>query len=411
MRTIAIIESLDTKLEETLFALDIINSHGCNALLIDISTLNLDVGKGDIQPLDVLKYVKFNKTSFAKLDKPAKIETMTSGLKSLVLSLQREGKIDGVVSIGGGQNGAMVAPAMKALPFGFPKVLSCALACGNREMEQFVGEKDIFVVPTVADVAGLNSITKTMISSVCAAIVGLVQFGKIFNQNEKTKTIAATMLGETTKGTRESLDRILAGTNYEYVVFHANGVGGRCMEALIEEGKIDAVLDYTIHELVCEKYGGYCSGTKNRLLKALEYQIPVLIVPGGLDMNDYYNEETRAFLPADFNVRKSVLHNPNIYHSKILKEEAEELVKIVCNRLATAKKPVTVVVPTRGCCQTTAPGGPIHDSEVDKVMVDTFRKYIPSGIKLVVVDKDVNAVEFAEIVAKEFKLLLKEYGL
>ena len=410
MKTVAIIESLDTKLDESLFAAECINKQGLNTLLIDNSTWNLDVDKGDITPLEVLACVSCDREAFSKLNKPEKIAAMTAGLEKLIPELYAQGRIDGVMSVGGGQNGAMAAPAMKALPFGVPKVLSSALACGSREMEQFVGEKDIFVVPTVADIAGLNPITKTLIRSVCAAVTGLVKYGEIYHQTGDHRIIAATMLGETTKGTMEALRLITEGTDYEYVVFHANGVGGRCMEALIEEGQINAVLDYTLHEIVCELFGGYCAGARNRLLKSLEYGLPTLVVPGGLDMNDYYNEATGSYLPKDFKERKSVLHNANIWHSKITRAEAEELVRVVCERLGKAVKPVTLVVPTKGCCQTTAAGGPIYDPEIDELMVQAFKEQVPPNVKLVVVEHGINDPEFAAVAADEFKLLLKEYG-
>ncbi|MBR2801335.1 MAG: Tm-1-like ATP-binding domain-containing protein [Erysipelotrichaceae bacterium] len=411
MKTIAIIESLDTKLEESVFARDLINEQGFHTLLIDNSTWNMDVGLGDISPLEVLAENGMDRETFLTFNKPEKIAAMAEALKVLLLRLYREGKIDGVMSVGGGQNGSMAAPAMKALPFGFPKVLSSALACGTRQMEQFVGEKDIFVVPTVADISGLNPITKTLIRSVCAAIMGLVEHAHTYEQEGGHKIIAATMLGETTKGTEETLRLIKEGTDYESVVFHANGVGGRCMEALIEEGKIDAVLDYTLHELVCEAFGGYCAGAKDRLLKSLEYELPTLVVPGGLDMNDYYNEETGAYLPKGFASRKAILHNPQIWHAKVTEEEILTLVKVVCERLASAKKPVTLVVPARGCCQTTQQdSGPIADPAIDELMVSEFRKQCPANVKLVVVDTHINDPAFAAVAAKEFKELVKEYG-
>ena len=410
MKTIAIMESLDTKLEESLFAAEFIRKQGLNALLIDNSTWNLDVGKGDIQPLEILAYAGLDREAFLKLNKPEKIAAMTEGLKKLLPELYAQKKIDGVMSVGGGQNGAMASPAMQALPFGFPKVLSSTLACGVREMEQFVGEKDIFVYPTICDIAGLNPVTKTIISNVCAATIGLVENRETYTRSGDHKVIAVTMLGETTKGTSEALRQILEGTDYESVVFHANGVGGRCMEAMIEEGQFNAVLDYTLHELVCEVYGGYCAGAKNRLLKALEYGLPVLVVPGALDMNDYYNEETGSFLPKDFAQRKSVLHNANIYHSKIVEEEAVTLCKLVCERLGTTDKPVTMVVPAKGCCQTTAVDGPIYDPEIDELMIKTFKENVPDNVKLVIVDAGVNDVEFASVVAREFKELVRLYG-
>ena len=127
-------------------------------------------------------------------------------------------------------------------------------------------------------------------------------------------------------------------------------------------------------------------------------------------MNDYYNEETGAFLPADFKERKSILHNQNIWHSKIVPAEAEKLVDTVCERLATATKPVTLVVPTKGACQTTSWGGPIADPAIDALMVERFKEKVAPNTKLVVVDATVNDSEFAKVVANEFKLLLEAYG-
>ena len=409
-KTIALIESLDTKLNEALFAKECIEKEGFQALLIDNSTFHLDVNRGDVTPLEVLSELSLTQEDFEKMNKPERIATMGKALEKFVPRLYMEGKIDGVMSIGGGQNGSMAAPCMKALPFGVPKVLSSALACGVREMEQFVGEKDIFVAPTVADISGLNPITKTMIQSVCASIMGLVQYGKTYEKEGDSKVIGATMLGETTKGTEKALELIREGTNWETVIFHANGVGGRSMESLMETGQIQGVLDMTLHEIVCEVYGGFCAGANNRLLKALELGLPVVAAPGGLDMNDYYNDATGRALPADFAQRKKILHNPTIYHVKVFKEEAIALAKLVCERLGSTDKPVTLVVPTKGCCQTTKPGGAIEDPEVDEVMVQAFKDYVKDNTKLGIVDTDIKDPEFAQVVASEFKDLVKQYG-
>ena len=409
-KVVALLESLDTKLDEALFAKEIIQEQGLDVLLIDNSTKGLDVNRGDYTPVDVLSSIGISREEFELLNKPSRLETMTSALMHLIPKLNEEGKIHGIVSIGGGQNGNMAASAMKMLPFGFPKVLSSTLACGVRQMEQFVGEKDIFVFPTIADISGLNPITKTVIRSVCSAVVGLVNGGYVYPNVTGHKVIAATMLGETTKSTVRSLDLIKEGTDYESVVFHANGVGGRCMEALMGEGRIDGVLDFTTHELTCEVLGGYCAGAHNRLLKALELELPMVVVPGGLDMIDYYIDESGSSLPKDLDQRKQVKHNAVILHCKVLKHEMKEIVELMCERLSHAKKPVTVVVPTKGCSETTSPGGPCYDEEVDEVMVETFKKCIPDHVKLVFVEGSVMDDIVSDVVAKEFKELIQQYG-
>ncbi|MBO5503352.1 MAG: Tm-1-like ATP-binding domain-containing protein [Lachnospiraceae bacterium] len=409
-KTIAVIMPLDTKLQEAMFAADMIRESGCEPLLIDNSTKNLEVGLGSVTPEEILRAGGTERDRFEEMDKPHRIIAMTEALAVLLPQLCLDGRIDGALSVGGGQTGNMAGPAMKALPFGFPKVLASSLACGVRMMEQYVGEKDIFVVPTVADIAGLNPVTMTLIRNVCSAAAGMVRHGRVYRSDAGHRIIGATMLGETSRGTQRALELIREKTDLPSVVFHANGVGGRSMESLIEAGQIQAVLDMTLHEIVCEVYGGYCSGAKNRLLKALEYNLPTLVVPGGLDMNDYFIDEAGSQFPPDIDKRKKVHHNPTIYHAKVWPEEGAALAKLVCERLGTAKTPVTLVVPTRGLCETSSPGGPIWDPETDEAMVRSFKENVRPGTKLVTVDAAINDPLTAQVVADEFEELIGKYG-
>ncbi len=401
-KTIALIESLDTKKEEAFFARSVIESNGFETFLIDNSTKELHVPGADITPTHILEYSGISRETFEKYNKPDRIDAMRGALTRILPRLYEEGKFDAVLTVGGGQNANLAAPAMKLLPFGVPKIVASSLACGIRTMEQYVGEKDIFVLPTVADIAGLNPVTKTVIRSACSAAMGMVQYGHCYKTQQGKKVIAATMLGVTTKGTEQALEIIRRGGNYETVAFHANGVGGRCMEALIEEGRIDAVLDMNLHEISCEVLGGYCSGARNRLNKAVEKRIPMVVVPGALDMVDFFIDEQGAFLPADIGRRQKVKHNSTIYHCKVYPEEGERLARLVCERLNRADYPVTLIVPTRGCCETSAPGGPLYNPQVDEVMVQAFRKHAGGQVKLLTVDANICDQSFSRIVAEEF---------
>jgi len=297
---------------------------------------------------------------------------------------------------------------MKTLPFAVPKIVASSLACGSRTMEQYVGDKDIFVMHTVADISGLNSITKTVIQSVCSAAMGLAEYAKTFPSEEGKKVLGATELGVTSKGTENALHMIEESGLFENVVFHANGVGGRCMENLMREGRIDVALDMTLHEITCETIGGYCVGANDRLMTAVEHKIPMVVVPGALDMVDYFINEQGEGLPDDIDQRKKVYHNSSICHCKIYKEEAEKIVDVVCSRLNQAVSPVTLVIPAKGCCEAAAPGGPMYDPEVDEVMVDAFKKKIGNNVKLVIVDANINEKAFSETVAHEVLLLAHE---
>lgn len=406
-RTIALIESLDTKCEEAFFAKALIESEGFGTLLIDNSTKGLYTPGADIAPLRILERGGIPQAVFESYSKPERIAAMGEALKKLLPELYAEGRFDAVITIGGGQNANLAAPAMKLLPFGVPKIVASSLACGVRTLEQYVGEKDIFVLPTVADIAGLNVITKTVIHNVCGAAMGMLSHPARYRREEKKRVLAATMLGVTTRGTEEALKKINRNNDYEVVVFHANGVGGRCMEALMDEGRIDAVLDMNLHEISCEVLGGYCSGAVGRLEKAIEKRIPMVIVPGALDMVDYFINGQGTGLPDDIDRRLKVRHNATIYHCKVYPEEGRKLAQLVCRRLSRATVPVTLIVPTRGFCETSAPSGPIYDPETDRVMVETFQNCVPDSVRLVMEDANICDPVFAETVAREFERIDK----
>jgi uncharacterized protein (UPF0261 family) len=406
-KTIALIESLDTKKEEAFYAKSFIEENGFGVFLIDNSTKGLESEGADISPLQILSEAGVGREQFEALSKAERIETMWKALIPALTRFYGEGRFAAVLSIGGGQNATMAAPAMKGLPFGVPKIIASSLACGVRTMEQFVGEKDIFVIPTVADIAGLNAVTKTLIGNVCSAAMGLARYGKVHQTEPGKQVIAATMLGVTTKGTEHALRLISEKGNFEPMVFHANGVGGRCMESLIGEARIDAVLDMTLHEIVCEIYGGYCSGAKDRLLLAIEKGLPMAVVPGGLDMIDFFIDEKGNSLPPEIDRRKRVYHNSSICHCKLYPEEASFAAKLVCERLNRSRRPVALVVPERGCCETSAPGGALYDPETDRAMVAAFRRYAGEQVRLTVVDANISDDCFAEAAAMEFLKILE----
>ncbi|MGI6054425.1 MAG: Tm-1-like ATP-binding domain-containing protein [Clostridium sp.] len=406
-KTIALIASLDTKMKETMYAAEIIRQNGFKTYVIDISTKTLMKEGADINPVEILERFGISWEDFDPLGKAASIDIMGKAMAKVVPELYSEGKFDAVISIGGGQNAKMAATAMKALPFGVPKIVASSLACGKRTMEQYVGDKDIMVMHTVADISGLNAITKTVIQSVCAAAMGMAAYGKVFETDPGKKVLGTTMLGITTKGTERAIHIIEENSSIEGVVFHANGVGGRCMENLIREKRIDLVLDMNLHEISGEILHCYCSGANNRLLTAIENKIPMVVVPGALDMVDYFVDEQGNGLPDNIDQRKKVYHNSNVCHCKVFKEEAVQLAAVVSERLNRVESPVTLVIPTKGCCEAAAPGGPMYDPEVDEAMVNTFKKNINDHVKLVIVEGNINDQSFSETVAQEVLLLTK----
>ena len=387
-KKIALLASLDTKYQETMYAKSVLEAAGCQAVLIDMSTKTLEDRGADIRPDELLAIYGMSWEDFDPLDKADSIETMSKALAAAIPQLYREGRFDGVISIGGGQNARMAAAAMKPLPFGAPKIVASSLACGKRTMEQYVGDNDIMVVHTVADISMLNYTTKTVIQNVCHAAAGMVQ-NTVVETADVRKKLAATMLGITSKGV-EGVLRQLPDDLFEKTCFHANGVGGRCMESLVRAGKFDLVLDMTLHELTCEHLGGYCTGANGRLMAAIEKKVPMVVVPGALDMLDFFIDEDGEGLPADIDRRKKVYHNSSICHTKIYPEEAVVLARALAERLNLAQAPVTLVLPDGGFCEAAAKDGPMYDPEADRAFLDTIQPLLKPEIKVVNVSGNIN---------------------
>lgn len=400
---IALIASLDTKLRETLYAKEEIERCGCQAVIIDISTKTCMDSGAAVTPLDILERFGMTWEAFDVLDKAQSIETMSKALIQTIPQYYEEGLFDAVISIGGGQNARMAAAAMKTLPFGVPKIIASSLACGKRTMEQYVGDKDIMVVHTVADISGLNAITETVILNVCHAAAGMLRELRKPIPNQKKK-VAATMLGITSKGV-EGVLRMLPDDSYEKICFHANGVGGRCMETLIRDGAFDLILDMTLHEITCEVLGGYCTGAPGRLTAAIEQNIPMVVLPGAIDMLDFYIDEDGRGLPDDIDRRKKVFHNSSIAHTKIYKDEAIRLAQILAGRLNQATAPVCLILPDEGFCEAAAKGGPMYDPEADRAFIETIKPLLRPDIQVIDVPGNINSTACQQAAARALMAL------
>ena len=172
-----------------------------------------------------------------------------------VEKLYQDGKIDGIISVGGLQNTVMAANAMQKLPIGFPKVMATTVASGTRKFELVVGDKDIMVMPAICDFTGMNIVTRQVIANACAACVGMVKSaGHVLKKGDKP-VVAVTLMGVTNNGAVAAVEE-LERVGLEVIGFHATGVGGATMEKMAEEGLVDGILDLTLHELTSEYFGG-----------------------------------------------------------------------------------------------------------------------------------------------------------
>ncbi len=300
----------------------------------------------------------------AEADRGKAIAAMSAGAAVMAQSLQAAGEIDAILGLGGGAGTAIATAAMRSLPIGVPKVMFSTMSGGD--VREFVGIKDIVMFPTIVDICGLNHISMKLLSQAAGAVCGMLESPPL--QVKHAPLLGASMFGNTTVGVgiaREVLER----AGYEVLVFHANGVGGRTLDDLVQSGLMSGVLDLTTTELADELVGGVLSAGPQRLEAGARSGKPVVIAPGCLDMVNFWAPET---IPERFHGRLFYPHNPNVTLMRTTPEENARLGRILAEKINASSGPVAVYLPLRGLSVIDAPGGPFWWPEADTAL---FRKH------------------------------------
>jgi uncharacterized protein (UPF0261 family) len=339
----------------------------------------------------------------AKRDRGEAMEVMARGIPHVLRKLYDEGKFDGVISMGGGAGTVIATSGMRALPVGVPKLMVTTLASGDTS--PYVGTSDIVMMPTVVDVAGLNRISRMIFTYAAGAICGMVM-SEVEKPAEEKPLIAATMFGNTTRAVNHAR-QIMEANGYEVLVFHATGTGGKTMEMLIESGFIAGVMDITTTEWADEICGGVLSAGPTRLEAAAKMGIPQVVVPGCLDMCNFWAPET---VPEKYKDRLFYRWNPNVTLMRTTPEENARMGEIFAEKLNAAKGPVVVLIPTKGWSELDAPDKPFWWPEADQAFIDALQRNLRPDIPVIMMDYNINDPEFSGKVAETLLELLKQHS-
>ena len=393
MATIAILGTMDTKGEEHAFVAEQIKARGHQTLVIDVGTLEAPKLKPDITREEVCRAAGADyATLLAKRDRGESVAAMSKGAPIVLAKLVAEKKVDGVISLGGGGGTAIGTAAMRALPIGFPKLMVSTLASGNTA--QYVGVKDIVMFPSIVDVAGLNRISRQILTSAAGAICGMVEVEPKAAADKPI--IVASQFGNTTACV-DHARKILEQAGYEVLVFHSTGTGGRTMESIIETGMVAGVLDITTTEWADELVGGFLGAGPTRLEAAARGGVPAIVTPGCLDMVNFHGPDS---VPAKFKDRNFYQHNPQVTLMRTDAEECAQLGKIIAEKVNLSTAPVTVLLPKRAISVISAPGQKFHDPIADRVLFDALKAYLRRDIEVIEMDNAINDAPFAEACAK-----------
>lgn len=336
-------------------------------------------------------------------DRGQAMKIMCRGARILAVRLQKEHKIDGIISMGGGGGTSIASTAMQALPIGFPKLCITTLASGDTR--EYVGTRDVVLFPSIVDISGINKFSRMIISRAAGAICGMVSMDPMESENDKP-IVCLSMFGNSTKCI-EQCTEILKHDNYETMVFHATGGGGRSLEEFIREGHCAAVLDLTTTEWADELAGGILSAGETRLDAISAVDIPAVIAPGCLDMVNFGTFDT---VPEKYKAagRNFYSWNPMVTLMRTNEEECRALGKVIAQKANAAKGPVAVMIPLRGLSILDGKGQPFWDPKADAVLAETIKENLRADIPYVEVDANINdAVFSAAAVALLYRLWKK----
>jgi len=394
MATIILLGTMDTKGIECAFLVEQIQKRGHRTLVIDAGILGEPGLKPDISRTEVAFAGGTDVADLvAKRDRGEAVTAMSRGASVVLSRLVTEGQVDGVIALGGSGGTAIATAAMRALPIGFPKVMVSPLASGNTA--PYVDVKDIVMFPSIVDIAGLNRISRVLLSRAAGAICGMVEV-QITASADKP-LIVASQFGNTTPCV-DHARRILEAAGYEVVVFAAVGTGGRTMESLIASGMVAGVLDITTTEWADELVGGMLAAGPQRLEAAACCGVPAIVSTGCLDMVNFGPPET---VPSAFQGRKFYQHNSQVTLMRTTSQESYDLGCILARKLNLSTGPVTLLLPLRGNSMIGTSGQPFYDPEADQALRDALKSNLRPDIPVVELDSAINDRLFAEACARE----------
>ncbi|MFJ7203778.1 Tm-1-like ATP-binding domain-containing protein [Streptomyces sp. NPDC098789] len=404
MTSVVLVGTLDTKGVEYGWLRERIVRAGVEVVLVDTGIMGDPRVPADVPREAVARAAGTELTELrAAADRGAAVTTMARGAEATLLRLHAEGRLDGVLAIGGSGGTSIATRAMRALPLGVPKLMVSSMASGD--VAPYVGSSDITMMYSVVDIAGINSVSAPVLANAAEAVAAMAKaYARTSHEARATRLgaggrplIAASMAGVTTPGVDAARER-LTELGYEVLVFHTSGAGGRTLETLAGQGLFAGVLDLTLSELADDLCGGILTAGPDRLSAAGRAGIPQVVSLGALDMVKFGPLES---LPEHARYRRVRVHNPSITVIRTTQAECTELGRRVAAKLRVATGPTAVCLPLRGLSTLGEPGGPYHDAVADRALFTALREGLRgSATRLYDYDTHINDPAFGRAAAE-----------
>ncbi|MEO9898648.1 MAG: ABC transporter permease [Paracoccaceae bacterium] len=386
--------TLDTKGEELRFMRDVIKAQGVRVALVDLSTSGKPSG-AEISPMAVAGFHPRGSSGVFTGDRGTAVAGMTEAFERW---MKQQKDVSGLLAAGGSGGTALVAPAFRTLPVGVPKFIVSTVASGNTA--QYVGPSDITMMHSVADVQGINSITREVLTNAANAVAGMAKGRQATTPSDDKPAIGLTMFGVTTTCVQSVVADLEA--DYDCLVFHATGTGGRAMEKLLSSGMLSAVVDLTTTEVCDLVAGGVFAADTTRFDAMIESRQPYIGACGALDMVNFNAPDT---VPQKYRGRLFYEHNPQITLMRTSVEENVAMGRFIGEKLNAMNGVVRFFLPEGGVSALDAPGNPFWDPEANKALFSTLEATVRQNAnrQLIRTPHNINDPEFASLIVKTFR--------
>jgi len=402
MPTVVLAGALDTKAAEFAWVKALIEKQGVRTLVIDVGILGEPGFDPDVSREAVATAAGGDLDALRRGERRGEaLEVMGRGLAVVARALYEEGKLDGILGMGGSGGTTVGTAGMRALPLGLPKLMVSTVASGD--VRAFVGPADIVMMPSIVDVAGINRISAKVYANAAAAIVGMIR-GEAAPIAEERPLVAASMFGNTTPCVDQARS-LVEKQGFEVLVFHATGIGGQTMESLIGEGYIAGCLDITTTELADEVCEGGASAGPERCLAASRAGIPAVIVPGCVDMANFGALES---VPEKYRGRNLYQWAPSATLLRTNLEENRQIGEMIAAAANAATAPVAILLPLGGLSMLDSVGGAFWDPPANAACFDAIKSGLRPDIPVIELDCNINDPPFAEAAADTLVSLMRQ---
>lgn len=411
MRTVVIVGTLDTKGEEIEYVKEGLQHEGFETIVIDTGvlgcpTLRPDVTREQVAKAGGVPIEQLVARADAGADRAEATKIMMNGTASVVRSLYEKGKLDAIICLGGTTGTAIGAASMQVLPLGIPKVLvSGVIMQGKMGIGPYIQNKDITVMNPVTDVCGLNIYSRRILSNAVGAIAGMAKMEKVI---QSRSSVAITVLGSTTPAALR-LKQYLEKKGYDVMMFV--GARTKAIDDATAEKTLAALIDLTPNEFITQFIAPNATPytyqtwqpNEDRLSLTRKSGIPIIMVPGGLDLISIYGEE----VPHEFSLRQLKRHGPYVWLARTSEEEMRQLGAIMAEKANDTTGPAEIVIPLKGFSYLDKEGQAFYDARADKAFIDAIKSHVVGKVKVVEVDAHINDEEFARSIINEFEKMMQ----